>query len=115
GIGRRFFRNAHRTRGRENDDGAKPGGCGLVRCSANRRSASTICARQARTAENEGERTRKISGRTKRHKQRKAVRDLAWGRTAARTSCRPTKGRFPPSAASLGTRDDRFGQPEADK
>src|SRR5262249_57564517 len=37
------------------------------------------------------------------------------GRTASRTSCRPTKGRFPPSAESLCTRDDRFGQPEADK
>jgi hypothetical protein len=37
------------------------------------------------------------------------------GRTASRTSCRPTKGRFPPSAESLSTRDDRFGQPEAGK
>src|SRR5262249_19439952 len=37
------------------------------------------------------------------------------GRTASRTSCRPTKGRFPPSAESLGTRDDRFGQPKAGK
>src|SRR5215475_14145776 len=40
---------------------------------------------------------------------------LRYGRTASRTSCRPTKGRFPPSAESLSTRDDRFGQPEAGK
>src|SRR5215471_2231609 len=49
-------------------------------------------------------------------KERKGPSEISReGRTASRTSCRPTKGRFPPSAESLCTRDDRFGQPEADK
>src|SRR5262249_50691265 len=79
GTGRRFFPDAHRTGGRQNDDWAKLGGGRLVRCPANRRFARTICASQARTAENQGECRRQMSGRASVIGKKGAVRDLAWG------------------------------------
>src|SRR5262249_57540981 len=82
----------------ENHGGAKLGGCGLVRCSANRRSASTICARQAQTAEHQGGRTRKMSGHASVIAKKGAVRDLAWGagRPRGRRADRPRIGSLPP-------------------
>ena len=98
GIGRRFFHDAQRTGARQNNDGAKLGGCRLVRCSANRRSASTICVCQARTAENEGERPGKMSGRASviaKERGRPGSR-VGAERPRGRRADRPRIGSLPP-------------------
>jgi hypothetical protein len=56
-----------------------------------------------------------MSGRASVIGKKGAVRDLAWGPDGLADVVPTDQGRFPPSAESLSTRDDRFGQPEAGK